>query len=85
MEAPSKICPSSSPLGRPDTQVMINKNVVRAISRACATHETAPLNDPFFQIFLFLEVKNPYDLRSQIGFWISPKKRTLSYHLRIPV
>ena len=30
-----------------------------------------------FQIFRFLVVKNPYDLRSQIRFWIVPQKRSL--------
>ena len=27
-------------------------------------------------ILFFLVVKNPYDLRSQIRFWILPQKRT---------
>ena len=33
------------------------------------------VND-LFPIFGFVVVKNPYDLRSQIRFWILPKKRT---------
>ena len=34
------------------------------------------VNDPFLD--LFLVVKNPYDLRSHIRFWILPKKITIT-------
>ena len=32
----------------------------------------------FFGSSIFLIVKNPYDLRSQIRFWVLPEKRTLT-------
>ena len=42
-------------------------------TRTCPCHSKWS----FFGYFFFLVVKNPYDLRSQIRFWILPKKRTL--------
>ena len=36
------------------------------------------VNEPFFKSSVFLVVKYPYDLRSQIRFWILPNKRTLA-------
>ena len=38
----------------------------------------------FGSSFFFLVVKNPYDLRSEIRFWILPKKRTHSKGLITP-
>ena len=32
-------------------------------------------------ILFYLVVKNPYDLRSQIRFWILPQKRTLRFFI----
>ena len=41
-------------------------------------HEDIPLSWSFFGSSVFLVVKNPYDLRSQIRFGFLPEKRTLS-------
>ena len=41
-------------------------------------HEDIPLSWSFFWSSVFLVVKNPYDLRSQIRFGFLPEKRTLS-------
>ena len=41
-------------------------------TRTCHCHGKYPFTDLQF----FLVVKNPYDLRSQIRFWILPKRRT---------
>ena len=41
-------------------------------SREAGGHAVSMVNDPFLD--LFLVVKNPYDLRSHIRFWILPKK-----------
>ena len=40
------------------TAAMINKSVVRAISRACATHETAPLNEMFSALTKMMVSRN---------------------------
>ena len=45
---------------------------------------TEVVNDPFSDLPFFLVVKNPYDLRSEIRFWILPKKRTHSKGLITP-
>ena len=45
-------------------------------SRGARGHAFVMVNDPFSDL-PFLVVKNLYDLRSQIRFWILPKKRTL--------
>ena len=46
--------------------------------RGVRGHAVVMVNDPFFGSSIFLVVKNPYDLRSQIRFWVLPEKRTLT-------
>ena len=43
-------------------------------SRGARGHAVVMVNDPFFGYSVFLVMKNPYDLRSQIRFWILPEK-----------
>ena len=42
--------------------------------RGARGHAVVMIDDPFSDLPFFLVVKNPYDLRSQIRFWILPKK-----------
>ena len=43
-------------------------------SRGARGHAVVMVNDPFFESSVFLVMKNPYDLRSQIRFCILPEK-----------
>jgi len=43
-------------------------------SRGARGHAVVMVNDPFFVSSVFLVMKNPYDLRSQIRLWILPQK-----------
>ena len=43
-------------------------------SRGVRGHAVVMVNDPFFESSVFLVMKNPYYLRSQIRFWILPEK-----------
>ena len=52
--------------------------VVVFFPRRARGHAVVMVNDPFSDLPFFLVVKNPYDLRSQICFWIPPPK-THSY------
>ena len=55
-------------------------------SRGPQRHAVVVVNDPFSDLPVFLVVKNPYDLRSQIRFWIlTPKKFTLSRRATVSI
>ena len=55
-------------------------------SRGAQRHAVAMVNDLFSDLPFFLVVKNPYDLRSQIHFWIlTQKKRTLSRRATVSI
>ena len=55
-------------------------------SRRAQRHAVVMVNDPFSDLPFFLVVKNPYDLRSQIQFWIlTPKKRTPSRRATVSI
>ena len=50
---------------------MINKSVVKTISRACATHETGPLSlcfKPASRYFLFSKMNSRQENRSKLSF-----------------
>ena len=55
-------------------------------SRGARGHAVVMVNDPFSDLPVFLVVKNPYDLRSQIHFWIlTPKKHTLNRRATVSI
>ena len=62
-------------LGREDQFVVVV--VVFFFPRGARGHAVVMVNDPFTDLQFFLVVKNSYDLRSQIRFWILTKKRPL--------
>ena len=69
------------------TPVLVMFFVLKYVgSRRAQRHAFVMVNDPFSDLPFFLVVKNPYDLRSQIQFWIlTPKKRTPSRRATVSI